>query len=131
MCSLVSGDQEDSNNQHFRLCVAVLRSSYFADKIQYPENLPSRCSEKKISFRSVETLAEGGTESFYERMTQCYSEYLELSQGPSHLYISRSYLSNSIFVYRRDPYDRKIYLENLSTNISIVDELNSFDFVEY
>ena len=128
---MVSADEEDPNNQHLRLCVAVLRSSYFADKIQYPENQPSRCYEEEISFRSIEALEEAGTESFYERMTQCYSEFLEPPEDPSDLYISRAYLSNAIFVYRRDPYDDKIYLENVSTNISIVDELNTFNIVEY
>jgi hypothetical protein len=48
----------------------------------------------------------------------------------SHVYVSRAYKSNEVFVYLEDDLEEKIYLENLYVNVSIVDELNSFDIVE-
>jgi hypothetical protein len=63
-------------------------------------------------------------------MTLCYSKYEDPPNENIEWYISRSYFSNAVYVYIRDPYNGKIYLENLSFNIGVVDELNLFDFVE-
>jgi hypothetical protein len=64
-------------------------------------------------------------------MTLCPSKRIGSNEEINvSLFISRSYLSNQVLVYLRDPLDGRIHLENLSTNVGIVDELNSFDFVE-
>ena len=57
---------------------------------------------------------------FHERMAFCGFGF----------YISRAYTSNEIFVYCKNVLDEKLYLENLSVNLSIIDGLNSFDFIE-
>lgn len=117
--------------EHYRFCVAVSRSSYFAERIRYPQPTTSACSKEEVSFRTVEAITKAAGKPYFERMTLCRLEYENFREGKCFLYISRAYLSNAVFVYRRDPTDGKIYLENLSTNISIVDEINSFDLVEY
>ena len=67
---------------------------------------------------------------YHERVVLCHTKHVSPFKGERFLYISRAYRSGQVFVYRRDPWDEKIYLENLYTNVSIVDELNSFDFIE-
>lgn len=131
LCKLVSKDPYNFENQYFRLCVAVFRSSYFEDNTVYPEKRNSHaCKMKEVSFRTKEALDAANGRSYRERMIFCNSRYVEPDNEPIFLYISRAYLSNQVFVYQHDLSDGKIYLENLSTDISIVDELNSFDFVE-
>jgi hypothetical protein len=132
LCKLVSERITDPNNQHYRFCVAVSRSAYFKDKVKYPPPTSGHgCRERKISFRTEEGVTEVATKSYYERMTPCYLTHVDPREGESvRLFISRAYLSNQVLVYRRDSADAKIYLENLSTRVSILDELNSFDFVE-
>jgi len=62
-------------------------------------------------------------------MTMCYFAH-DIEEGNSHyLYISRAYQSNQVFDIP-DGSHQIIYLENLSINVTIKDELNSFDFVE-
>lgn len=89
------------------------------------------CRKEKVSFKTEEGVKLAAGKSYYERMTYCYTRSLVDGKELSFEYISRAYRSNEVFVYRRDTSNQKIYLENLSTNVSIADELNSFDFVEY
>lgn len=110
--------------------MAISSSSEFKDKINYPLPNPHICEERLVSFRTSEGIKEAAKKYYYERMTLCESTYVNPSLGDSFLYISRAYKSNEVFVYVLDRTDNKIYLENLSTNISVADELNSFDFVE-
>lgn len=127
LCKLILG-----NGQHLRFCVAISTSSYFEYIIRYPYGLNFACFKEKVSFKTTEAIAEAAGKSYYERMIRCRSTYIApLESDTSFLFISRAYLSNAVFVYRENPIDKKIYLENLSTNVSIVDEINSFDFVEY
>lgn len=119
-------------NQHHRLCVAVCRSSYFKNQIDYPHIITYPCYKEEVSFRTEEGMKKAAGKSYVEQMTRCHSMISGFPEiEDASIYISRAYLSNTVFVYRRDSNDGKIYLENLSVNISVVDELNSFDFVEY
>ena len=130
LCKSVSNSKFDPRNQHYRFCVAVSRSAYFENEIMYPENIPYDCSIQEVSFRTVEGLRETAGRIYHERMMFCSVEYSSLLGGGSFLYISRAYRSNEVFVYHRNS-DGMIYLENLSSNVSVADEINSFDFVEY
>lgn len=131
-CKLISGEVLDPNNQHYRFCVAISRSAHFKNKIKYPERAPTfPCNGVEVSFRTADGKSKATGRLYYERMTLCLSKYEDFSDGDFvHLYISRAYRSNQLFVYFRDPLDGHVYLENLSTNLSIIDEFNSFDFVE-
>lgn len=128
LCRLVP-DELPEQNQHYRLCVAVSRSSYFKSKVLYPGREVYPCVEMQVSFRTKEAL-EVADDLYYEKMIPCESRYADIRRGQSLMYISRAYKSNEVFVYTLDFSDGNIYLENLSTNISIIDEINSFDFVE-
>lgn len=128
LCKLVSDRVIDPNNQHYRLCSAVSNSSYFKGKYSGWASRRGTCTRRKVSFRTVEGIKNAADTEFYERMIFCGSTSL----GPGNvliLYISRAYLSNHVLVYQGSRH--AIYLENLSANISVVDELNSFDFIEY
>lgn len=127
LCRLISVGER---NQHYRLCVAVSRSSYFKDIIEYPPKEFYPCELREISFRTAEAIREAGHRRYVERMTLCRSIYVDSDEGDSLIFISRAYISNQVFVYEFDSLDNEVYLENLSTNISIVDELNSFDLIE-
>lgn len=132
LCKLVSNRLIDPNNQYHRLCVAVSRSSLYAAKIKYPHPGNIRtCDEIEVSFRTKRGSAKAAGVTYYERVVLCYSVLANRRRKKeSFLYISRAYKSNQVFLYRFNPSDRKMYLENLMTNINIMDELNSFDFVE-
>lgn len=80
-----------------------------------------------------EGLREANEDWYDERLTSCSTNYLnEVGQKrKTTLFISRAYRSNEILVYRQNTFDEKVYLLNLVANVSILDELNSFDFVEY
>ena len=133
MCKLLTADSRDSINQHYRFCVAISRSLFYEDEFLYPMRMPQLCSLRKISFRRRE-VAKKVTKKlsgYFERVTLCRSQH----PGPSRkddtqLFISRAYMSDRIFVYRLDPTSNRLYLENLSINVSIVDELNSFELPE-
>lgn len=114
LCKLVSGEI----NQYHRFCAAVTRSSYFKFEITHPRREPHPCSVEKVFFETTNGVKEAAGKSYWERMTMCYSTNRLY-------YISRAYKSNQILVYRRHSSDDKIYLENLSFNISLVDESQS------
>lgn len=129
LCKLVS-EERGPHNRHHRFCVAVSTSSYFEDQIRYPRHRPYPCYKEQIFFRTTDGIQEAAGRSYYERMTRCLSISGNAEISWPMLYISRAYRSNEVLVYRRNSPDEKIYLENLSSNISIIDELNSFDFIE-
>lgn len=109
--------------------MAVSRSAYFKEEIDYPrQGSTYNCVEKEVSFRTGEAIEGATGKTYHENMIPCHI-YNKLNTNDI-LYISRAYRSLQVFVYRADPSDGKIYLENLSFNICVVDELNSFDFVE-
>jgi len=111
----------------------VYRSSYFKDEVDRQRHSPHPCYKKEVSFRTPEAMKQAADRSYHEQMSLCFSTHgrpLQSQKHESFLYISRAYRSNQVFVYRQDREDERIYLENLSYNISIFDELNSFDFVE-
>lgn len=123
--------KENVRNHYYRFCVAVARSLHFVDKIRYPTiGATHDCRKREVSFRTPRAMAQAAEKLFYERMMPCPCVELEPRKEKGFFYISRGYKSNGVFVYYQDLSDEKIYLENLSTNISIVDELNSFDFLE-
>ena len=132
MCKLLSRNEDDPENQHSRLCSAVSRSSDFINKVRYPFAASTHsCFFRKVSFQTQNAKKEEAGVAYYELMTLCNLSWIDRRESDRFLYISRAYKSNAIFVYRDAPSPGKIYLHNLSINIDIVDELNSFDFVEY
>ena len=61
-------------------------------------------------------------------MIRCY---VTLVNGDDHFfYISRAYNPHQVFVYSVDPTNGDIYLEIMSTDVSIVYELYNFGKVE-
>ena len=119
-CKLVSGDDEDPNNQHYRFCVAVSKSSYFKDRLRYPWGTQSfHCEKRQVSFRTPEGKAEAGDSEYFERMTMC--QPTPKKNEVITMYISRAYESNKVLVYLLDAPNGRIYLENLSTNVSVVE----------
>lgn len=131
ICKLVSGNI--LLNQSYRLCVEVLRSSYFKDMIKYPIPwLDRQCRRKQVSFRTEEGIKEANGKSYYEFMVRCNSTIYESFYKVS-FYISRAYTRNEVFVYsvrNEDRGDEVLYLENLSVNVGVVNEPIAFDDVE-
>ena len=127
-CKLISSMADSPNNQTHRICMAVCTSSYYAHRCALHAFLP--CHEQKVSFRTLDGIRESDGKLYRERMTSCYCILPDALHGIIQLYISRAYSSNRVFIYARNSSDGRIHLENLSTNLSILDELNSFDFVE-
>jgi len=121
-CKLVSEDENDPNNQHHRFCVAVSKSSHFKNKLVYPWRVKAfPCERRQISFKTPEGIVQAGNEKYFERMTRCYSWTTLQSGKEIDIYISRAYESNKVLVYLLDSRDEKIYLENLSTNVVVVE----------
>ena len=91
------------------------------------------CEFRVVSFRTAEAVEYAAGNSFYERMIPCVSRLTNArskKKSLAYFFISRAYTSNHVLVYQFDPSNGNIYLENLSSNVPIVDELNSFDLVE-
>lgn len=130
LCKLTS----ESTNEHYRMCVVISTSSYFQTEIEYPRRVLraiNPCLLKEIVFKTEAGEAEAANTSYHERMIPCYSTYKSPRVARSILYISRAYTSAQVFVYRPDSVNgNKVYLVNLSTRVEVVDELNSFEFVE-
>ena len=59
-------------------------------------------------------------------MVACYTKAPEKKV----FYISRAYNPNQAFVYVQESSDDKLYLEILSTNVSIIRESYNFDDIE-
>ena len=121
----------DDYNFYDRLCMAVCNSAYFVDQFNYAVYRPHECQINKVSFRTEEGMDESAGKSYRERMACCFCINTRQMLAETYVYISRAYMSNRIFIYRHDTSDHeKIYLETVMTNLNVVDELNSFDFVE-
>ena len=86
---------------------------------------------REISFKTADGIKEAAGKTYHERMTSCVCRALDPDEDVASFYLSRAYISDHVLVYTKRNSDGKIYLENLSTNVNIVDEINSFDFVEY
>ena len=107
-CKLILGNIGHPKNQRFRFCEVVMRSSYFKNDLrQYQADEPGQCSELEVSFR---TQKDNG-KKFYELMAPCLIVGYEGIE--TYLYISRGYMSKQVFVYREDPVNDAIYLENV------------------
>ena len=126
LCKMISGDTKDPNNQHYRFCVAVSRSSHFKNELKYPYGTESYpCVEHEILFKTDAGKAEAGNVRYFEQMTLCHSRPLVGPVTDIYMYISRAYESNKLFVYLLAPTQHasngNVYLQNLFTNVSIVD----------
>jgi hypothetical protein len=108
-----------------------LSSSHFKDRVSQPqEALPVACQREKVSFRRAEALAPtAGKSPYYELMLRCYAQ-VPNSNTPGLFLVSRAYNPNEVFVYTSDPHSDEIYLDILSTNVSIVHEPYEFGNVE-
>jgi hypothetical protein len=115
ICQLVP--MGSHRNQHERLCVAVLGSSYFEGRDRYPRKprFDEGCSYREVSFQTYQA-RRIATDNYYEWMIRCQAVVTE-----NVYYISRAYSSGRVFVYSMDSADGKVYLENLSTNVVITD----------
>lgn len=106
----------------------------YKEEFLYPMRMPHNCEVNKVSFRTTEAIKEvtfNGSSTYFERMMPCSLYHPQPDEDETvTLYISRAYMSNQVFVYRLNPTTNEIFLENLSFNVSILDELNSFDFPE-
>jgi len=85
---------------------------------------------EEVVLRTADGIRESAGVSYYERMITCPCGLLNPEHGIVNFYLSRAYMSTQIFVYLRDRENGKMYLKSLNTNVFMVDELNSFDFVE-
>ena len=111
---------------HFRLCMAV------CGPLDMALPRPHQCHRRKVAFASAEAL-ERPPPLRYERMAlcECTSMSQPLKGEPrNEIYVSRAYMSNQVFIYRKHPTSRKYYAVDLLTDVSIVDEVNSLDFPE-
>ena len=134
LCKLITSTaSDDSSNEHDRFCSKICASSYFSDDRMAKYSLITAtlpCQSIEISFRTLDGIKSAAEETYRELMAPCLCRFLGSIDGLNYLYISRAYVSNQILVYNGGHMDGRIYLENLSTHVSIVDEINSFDFVE-
>lgn len=104
-----------------RLCAIVLMSSYFKEKVKYlREKQPVSCTKRYISFRTVNARDEVAGKLYFEFMAQC--DVVMVNGTDGFYFISRAYNSNQVFVYSYNNPDGKLYIENLSTNVNIVDD---------
>lgn len=106
-----------------------MSSSYFEDKIKELTMVHyTHYFNEEISFRTEEGIEEAFNQSYRENMLQCY--VLTVDGYEEMFYVSRAYNPNHVFVYIEDHSNNKFYLENLSTNVSIVHERYNFGSVE-
>ena len=95
--------------------------------VAYPkEKLRSPgCSVIEVSFRTpaaIQLLEETGQQQPYqERMTRCVSADINDPNRRVSIYLGRGYKANQLYVYQRVKPEGKVYLVNLSTNVSIAD----------
>lgn len=110
-------------NQNHRICLSVLGSAYFKGEIAYYSKLHGRngCYYQKITFQTEDAKREAARSGEYcEWMIYCRAQVIS-TKAEAHFYISRAYHSNRMFVYRYDLRRSEVYLENLSTHVSILD----------
>ena len=118
--------------EYYRFCVAIFSSALFKNEVKYPTNLERLSSFVKqmlISFRTPKGINASDGNSYHEDMIICHSSKLNSSHEDVHIYISRGYKSNEVFVYESDPRDMNVYLKYSMINVAIVDE-PGFDDVE-
>lgn len=132
VCKLNSADYDD--NADLRLCSIVFNSSYFKTKVEYIKPMLNKFYyREKISFRTEEGIRKTlhQSDKYYEILLGCG---VRMNTGEEkYFYISRAYNPNQVFVYSymKNHYGRlKLYLENLSLDVSIVHELYNFGNVE-
>jgi hypothetical protein len=102
----------------------VLGSAYFQGKFAYLSKVHRRdeCYYQEVSFQTSDAKREAArTGKYYEWMIYCKAQTVG-SNTEAHFYVSRAYKSYEMFVYRAVTPSYAIYLENLSTNVSIVDD---------
>jgi hypothetical protein len=134
VCKLTSRDL--SANQSSRLCVEILSSAHFEDRIEYPKPLISfTCYELEVSFRTEEGMRRAAGNSYREFMIRCESTLRNSHAEKISIFISRAYRRNQVFVYSPDSDGaergvEKVHLENLSINVAVVDEPIHIEDVE-
>ena len=113
-----------------RLCAIILQSASFKKKVKYPvPDIINRCYLMEVSLRSKEAIEKANKNYYFERMVLCRAP-LRDSEEKEYFYISRAYNPNEVFVYTADPRNGRIYLKNLSINVSIVHERYNFGNIE-
>ena len=109
--------------------MAVFNSKYFEEKAMYPKNIDEVAWECKLEMVSFQT-KHGRREAnrvFCERLLECKYTSSKRSDG-FHYYLSQAYRSNEVFIYFQNPYTSKIYLENLSTNVRLLNDRSRLYF---
>jgi hypothetical protein len=99
----------------------VLNSLYFRDKIRYSpkSDFIYGCKKMEVSFRTEDAIANANDKYYEEWMLWCLAESIE-SDTQTEYFVSRAYRPNNVFVFTRDYSSREMYLENLSSGISVV-----------
>ena len=117
-----------STSQWNRICVSVLGSMYFKTKIKYAQSAHNEdpCQYIEVTFRTAEAkrVLEMAPQNYYEWMIVCEAKKVTTTDEEGiHFFISRAYASNQVFVYSADYKNGVVYLENLSTNVSVIDDI--------
>lgn len=131
VCKLNSGNFED--NAELRLCSIVLNSTYFKNIVKYVKRTLSKVYYRNIiAFRTDEGLEEAAANSYFKEIMLC-CEVITVTGKAKQFYISRAYNPNQVFVYSFSPDSSgrmRLHLENLSIDVSIVQEPYNFGNVE-
>lgn len=121
--------QSIEKSQGSRLCTIVLMSAGFRSRVKdIRQSYPIVCNRNLISFRTAEAINVAAEESYYELMVTCNVRMIDNNED--FFFISRAYNANQVFVYSLQNPERKLYLENLSTNVSIIHDYYNFGTVE-
>lgn len=123
ICQIVA-PSDSPHNQWSRLCASALGSLYFRMKIRYPQPATNGnpCHRLEVSFRTEQARKElrNISEKYYEWMTPCKARDV-YTDKEVYFFISRAYVSNQVFIYDVGDSFGTVYLENLSTHISVID----------
>lgn len=82
----------------------------------------------EISFKTEEGAQEAADRVYSEFLVPCLATTSDGSEAV--FYISRGYNPYQVFVWIRNPLNMQIYLQNLSTGVSLAHELYNFGNVE-
>lgn len=111
-------------NQNHRICQSVLGSAAFKDEIVYISRPQRRddCSKRRIFFQTPEGESDAARTGEYEEwMVYCLGKRIA-DKAEINILVSRAYQSGHMFVYRMVPPNYHAYLDNLSSNVSIIDD---------
>lgn len=108
-----------------RICMAVLNSTYFNGKVNFPSSvnwIGGKCIKKTISFQTEVGERLAARREFQEWTMDCDTNNED--DGVFDYLLSQAYEPDQIFIYTWDWHTHDLFLENLSTNVRLIINLD-------